>query len=125
MTDHACPEDFSANMPGGPAVSHPRKPGTLDELRELGGPGFEDIVALPTPTISLPSYTPQPRHRRSLQGFLAEDVYILRATDVVKKKRVIGAEEMRQSLGLRADQRLVLLLFDRDELLEEMWERGP
>lgn len=124
MTDHACPEGFSENMPGGPAVSHPHKSGTLVELRELGGPGFDDIAALPVPRISLPIYTPQPRHRRSLQGFLTESVYILRAADVVKKRRVIGADELRQSLGLRADQRLVLLLFDRDELLEEMWERG-
>lgn len=124
MTDHACSEDFSANMPGGPAVSHPRKPDTLSELRELGGPGFDDIVALATPIISLPAYTPQPRHRRSLRGFLTEGVYILRAADVVRKKRVINADEIRQSLGLRVDQRLVLLLFDRDELLEEMWERG-
>jgi Domain of unknown function (DUF4417) len=124
MTDHACPENFSANMPGGDAVSHPLKPGTLDELRELGGPGFDDIAALPVPILVAPNYIPQPRHRRSLRGFLTEDLYILRATDVVKRRRVISAEEMRGSLGLRTNQRLVLMLFDRDKLLEEIWERG-
>ena len=124
MTNHACPEEYSPHMPGGDVVSHPRKPGTIKELLELGGPEFDDIIALATPALELPPYTPQPRHRRSLRGYLTEDVYILWATAVVKKKRVIPADELRDSLSLESQQRLVLLLFDRDRLLEQMWERG-
>jgi hypothetical protein len=124
LTDKACPDTWSANDPGGRTVSHPQKPGTMEELLALGGPEFDDIVAREARLPRLPLYTPQPRYRTSLRGVLAEDIYAMRARDVVKKKRVVSANELREVLGLRSTQLIALLLFDRDEILEDMWERG-
>jgi hypothetical protein len=124
LTDHACPETWSSEMPGGDPVSHPLKPGTMAELRDLGGPEFDDIVARPAVRLELPLYTAQIRYRTSLRGHLEEPVYFIRATEVVKSKRVTTAAEIRQALLLKQDQRLIVLLFDDDELLESMWTRG-
>jgi hypothetical protein len=111
-------------LPGGEAVSHPLKPGTIDEIHALGGPHFDDIVARPARLVRLPLYTPQPCNRTSMRGFLDRDVYALKARDVVKKHRVISADEMRDRLGLRSTQALVLVLFDEDEILEDIWARS-
>jgi hypothetical protein len=123
MTDQACPDIWSLQMPGGPAVSHPTKPGTIEELKRLGGPGFEDIVARPVPVLALERYTPQPRFRRSFRGYLTEGVYILRASEVVMASRVKSAVEVRDTLGLATTQKLVVLPFDDDEVIEGMWSR--
>jgi hypothetical protein len=111
-------------MPGGDAVSHPLKPGTMEELRDLGGPEFDDIVARPTPRLVLPPYTAQIRHRTSLRGHLDEPVYFIRATEVIKSTRVTTAAALRRALSLKPEQRLIILLFDDDELIERMWTRG-
>jgi Holliday junction resolvase len=124
LTDYACPETWSSEMPGGDAVSHPNKPGTMEELRDLGGPEFDDIVARPTPRLDLPPYTPQIRHRKSLRGYLDEPVYFIRATGVIKSNKVTTAAEMRRALLLKPEQRLIVLLFDRDKLIESIWTRG-
>ena len=123
MTDQACPDTWSAAMPGGVPVSHPSSPGTFEELERLGGSKFDDIVALPVPVLGLEPYTPQPRFRRSFRGHLEEDVYILRAKEVVKKSRVTTATEMREALGLGAGQKLIVLPFDDDDVIEDMWSR--
>ncbi|HET7120522.1 MAG TPA: DUF4417 domain-containing protein [Solirubrobacterales bacterium] len=96
----------------------------MEELRDLGGPEFDDIVARPTPRLELPPYTAQVRHRRSLRGYLDEPVYFIRATEVIKSSQVTTAAEMRRSLLLKPEQRLVVLLFDRDKLIESIWTRG-
>ena len=111
-------------MPGGDPVSHPNKPGTMEELRDLGGPEFDDIVARPTPRLDLPPYTAQLRHRKSLRGYLDEPVYFIRATGVIKSNKVTTAAEMRRALLLKPEQRLIVLLFDRDKLIESIWTRG-
>lgn len=123
LTDHACPEFWTPDRPGGEAVSHPLKLETAHEIRELAGIEFDDVVAQPSRSFSLPPYIPQARNRRSFRGYLTEPIYALRANDVVKAKHVIIANEMRDRLGLDADQQLILLLFDNDELLENMWGR--
>jgi hypothetical protein len=124
LTDHACPETWSSEMPGGDPVSHPNKPGTMEELQDLGGPEFDGIVARPTPRLELPPYTAQVRHRRSLRGYLDEPVYFIRATEVIKSKQVTTAAEMRRALLLKPEQRLIILFFDDDELIESVWTRG-
>lgn len=96
----------------------------MEELRDLGGPEFDDIVAGPTPRLDLPLYTAQIRYRTSLRGHLDEPVYFIRATEVIKTKRVTAAAEIRRALWMKQDQRLIVLLFDDDELLESMWTRG-
>jgi Domain of unknown function (DUF4417) len=124
LTDHACPETWSPERPGGDPVSHPLKPGTMEELKDVNGPEFDDIVARPAPRLELPLYTAQIRYRTSLRGHLDEPVYFIRATGVIKSKQVTSAGEIRRDLGLKQDQRLIVLLFDDDELLESMWTRG-
>lgn len=124
LTDLACPETRDDGDPGGAAVSHPLAPETFHEVRQLGGVGFSDIAADAVPLPRLPLYLPQVRNRRSFRGILGERTYAVRARDVVKKDRVIPASELRDHLGLRPSQQLILLLFDADTILESMWERG-
>jgi hypothetical protein len=123
-TRHACPEIWTRSLPGGPTVSHPGKPQTTRELDELGGPGFGDIRALARIELDLPLYTAQARNERALAGHLHGDVYFLRISAVMRKDRVLSAREMRERLGLTAGVRLLLLMFDRDKVLEVAWERG-
>lgn len=122
MTDHACVE--LEKVTGGPAVSHPDKVGSLEELAALGGPGYKDVVPLPVPRLLASPYTPQPRAERAYRGYLPEDLYIIRARDVLRKDGILSAAEMRELLDLDANVRLVLILFDEDELLERIWEQG-
>lgn len=123
-TRHACPEIWTQNLPGGPAVSHPAKQETIRELEELGGPSFESIRTLSRVAIDLPLYTPQARNERALRGYLHGDNYFLRASAVIRKDRVLSADAMRDRLGLTAEVRLYLLMFDHDKILESAWERG-
>lgn len=122
MTDHACVE--LEKVTGGPAVSHPDKPGSLEEIVALGGPGYEDIVPMPVPRLRAGPYIPQPRAERAYRGHLPEDLYILRARDVLRKDGILDAPAMREMLGLGPDVRLVLILFDEDEILERIWGLG-
>jgi hypothetical protein len=122
LTDHACVA--LAKVTGGPAVSHPDKRGSLEELAALGGPSYEDIVPLPVPRLRAGPYTPQPRAERAYRGYLLEDLYILRARDVLRRNTIRSAAEIRELLGLGPEVRLVLILFDKDELLEQIWGRG-
>lgn len=122
MTDHSCVE--LEKVTGGTAVSHPDKPGSLEELAALGGPGYEDIVPLPVPGLQTRSYIPQPRAKRAFRGYLPEDLYILRARDVLRRGGVLSAARLRELLGLGPDVRLVLILFDKDEILEQIWGLG-
>jgi hypothetical protein len=124
LTDHACVDRWSPDLPGGEAVSHPLKSETRAEIDVLGGLAFDDIIARPTRHGPLPLYTPQPRNRSAMHGFLHEDVYALKARDVVRMERVIPADEMRRTLGLHAGQRLILVLFDHDQVLEQLWARS-
>lgn len=122
MTDHACVG--LEEVTGGPAVSHPDKPGSLEELTALGGPGYEDIVPLPVPRLRARLYIPQPRAERAFCGYLPEDLYILRARDVLRRGGILTAAAMRDRLGLEPRVRLVLILFDKDEILERIWGQG-
>jgi hypothetical protein len=118
LTDYACVDRWSLDMPGGEAVAHPRKSETRAEIDVLGGLAFDDIIARPTPAGRLPLYTPQPRNRSAMHGFLHEDVYALKAREVVRREGVTPANTMRHTLGLDSGQRLILVLFDDDRILE-------
>jgi len=43
---------------------------------------------------------------------------------VGERAHVLRAAEFRETVGLSADQQLVLLLFDRDPILERLWEQS-
>ncbi|MGN6588298.1 MAG: hypothetical protein ACTHKT_12660 [Solirubrobacterales bacterium] len=111
-------------MLGGPSVSHPLKAETIHELEELGGPSFASIRASASVKLDLPLYTPQARNERALSGYLHGDIYFLRISAVLRKDRILSAEELRDRLGLTSRVRLFLLMFDRDRILEVAWERG-
>jgi hypothetical protein len=54
---------------------------------------------------------------------LHEELYAVRAKEVIgRRAHVLTATELRQSVGLRPAQKLVLLLFDSDPILERIWE---
>ena len=74
--------------------------------------------------LELPLYTPQARNEKALGGYLRGNVYFLRVSAVLRTDRVLTAEEMRTRLRLPPTVRLFLLMFDRDRVLEDAWERG-
>ena len=48
-------------------------------------------------------------------------MYAIRAAEVVLSRGVVPARAVRERLGLRSEQSLVLLLFDQDGVLERIW----
>jgi hypothetical protein len=110
--------------PGGPSVLHPSDPRTSAYLAAVGGAGF-DVAARPVVVPSFPPYLPQIRRRTALRGWLTERIYAVRANDVIGRRRhVLRADELRDSVGLEGTQQLVLLLFDRDPILERLWDEA-
>jgi hypothetical protein len=60
-----------------------------------------------------------------LRGYLNEGIYAVRAQVVIgARPSVLAAPTLRETIGLRPDQKLVLLLFDTDEVLERLWREG-
>ncbi len=94
-------------------------------MRSIRGPDFGNVRALPASLPQLPRYLPQVRIRRGLNGSLPEAVYGIRAAEVIGKRRhLLPAETVRRELGLGPNQKLVLIMFDNDELLERIWDEA-
>lgn len=75
--------------------------------------------------MKLGPYVPQIRVRRALAGYLDEGTYCIRAAEVIGRRRhVLTATELRTQVGLRDDQRIILLLFDSDPILERLWDEA-
>jgi hypothetical protein len=122
-TQYACRETQGLGDPGGDHVLHPRSVGLAEWESALDGLGFDQIHARPVQLPPLPSYIPQVENNLRLSGFLNDSTYAIRWHDAIRQGRVVPAAEIRARLGLRAEQPLVLLPFDRDELLERIWDR--
>ncbi|WP_445150697.1 hypothetical protein [Baekduia sp. Peel2402] len=120
-TEHACRAHQHPSDPGGEHVLHPRSNAFNDWFRALGGLDFEDVGARPLTLPTLGAYIPQIDNHRGLRGSLDGSVYAVRVRSVLRSKGVMRAAEVRERHELRADQQLILLLFDRDELLERLW----
>ena len=123
-TDFACSPWRGIVEPGGESVLHPTQARTSHYLAAVGGPSF-NVPILRQALPALPPYLPQVRRRSALHGWLNERIYAVRAKDVVgERAHVLRAAEFRETVGLSADQQLVLLLFDRDPILERLWEQS-
>lgn len=119
-TERAC-RRWGPGEPGGINVLHPALPITEHYLAEVGGPGFDEIVAQPVPARQLPSYLPRIRYRSNLRGQLSEPIYAISIDDVLTRTGIRSAGEIRDFVGLDDSQELVLLLFGRDPLLQRLW----
>lgn len=90
----------------------------------MNGPEYETVEARPVLVPQLPSFLPQIRARSDNGGPLTEPVYGVRAFDVLRNRGVRSADDLRAQTGLSTHQQLVVLLFDRDLLLEQLWDDG-
>jgi hypothetical protein len=117
-----CPAVHGLKAYGGRNALHPHNPVTALLMNEVGGPGFDDVPARPTPPLDLGQVVPQIRPERVLRGQLLESVYCVSSDDVIgKRSQVLEADAMRDIVGLESEQTLVLELFGKDPVLERLW----
>jgi hypothetical protein len=120
-TAQACREPDAEPYPGGPNLLHPYSSEFAEWVRREGL-AFDDIHAQHVDVPQLPLYLPQIENSKALAGQLNDCAYALRPSHVVRQDRIVSAAEIRERLGLDKTQALVLLLFDADELLEELFD---
>lgn len=124
-TAEACLPLWAADDYGGEHALHPALPWTHDYLASVQGPDFSTVRALPVALPPFPQYLPQIRVRAGLRGFLDEALYAVRAKEVIGRRRhVLPAAALRSQVGLDSGQQLVVMLFDKDEILERLWSEG-
>jgi hypothetical protein len=123
FTEHACRPRWGIGD-GGEYALHPRLPWTPRFLDAVNGPDYSTVQAQAVTVSELPRFLPQLRARADNGGRLDEPVYAVRAWEVLRERGVRAADELRSLTGLRPDQQLILLLFDRDALLEQLWQDG-
>jgi hypothetical protein len=125
LTDHACPSirTFGDAERGGLEMLHPLLPRLDNVLREIRGVEF-DVHARPSEVVTLPRHLPQIRLRHALRGQLQEFSALgVRHDEALVRGSVRPAADFRRELDLEPEQKLVLILFCRDELLEQLWGR--
>jgi hypothetical protein len=118
--DDACRPDWGDPEHGGVNALHPKDPDTWAHLEEVGGAGFDDIVAQPQAAIELPPFGHRIRPRSVLRGQLSDPVYYA-GPEVVRKSAVTSCHELRQLVGLSDAQQVGLVLFGGDKRLEMLW----
>jgi hypothetical protein len=122
-SEHACRSITRTVEKCGPGVLHPSDPATGRYLRSVGGPSFDTVTASPVVLPGLPRYLAQVRTRSALAGSLDELVYAIRADVAIgRRAHVLPAAELKTRVGLRPTQKLVLLLFGQDHVLERLWK---
>jgi hypothetical protein len=124
-SEDACRNEWGTPETGGEHVLHPLRSDSLAYFETVGGPEFDGVFARPIQGPRLPTYLPQLRVRRGLRGWLPDDVYAIRAKEVIgTRKHPLAASSLRSELGLADWQQLVLLLFDDDRYLERLWNEA-
>jgi hypothetical protein len=124
-TEDACAPRWGDAAYGGLHVVHPLHPDRDGYMAAVRGPDFMNVRARRVAVPALPPYLPQVRLRRGLRGTLTERIYGIRGWEVIgKRRKLLTAEAIRAELGLSATQKLVLILFDDDTLLERLWEEA-
>ncbi len=118
MTLFAC--EPWGKRPGDEHVIHPWRTDLAAFEQEVGGFLFDDVRLGPLAT-AFPGFIAQIRYRKSLRSVLSEEFYAIRAREVVRGRGVRTASEIRAHVGLSGEQKLILLLFDKDDLLERVW----
>lgn len=119
-TEQACPPTFRADARAGIEALHPMRCDFDVSFDVVGGVGFDDVVALPQAPMTWSSYLPQISWNGSLrnQGIAAPRLGI-KIGDVMRHGRIRTAEEVREHMGIPEATEIVLLLFDRDDVLEQ------
>lgn len=94
-------------------------------MAAVRGPDFMNVGARRVAVPPLPPYLPQVRLRRGLRGALSDPIYGIRGWEVIgKRQKLLAADAIRAELALTEKQKLVLILFDDDTLLERLWEEA-
>lgn len=125
-TEDACAPNWGKEAAGGLSVVHPARADVGTYLDSVASPDFLTEVARPVAVPRLPLYVSQINARTALRGFLEDGVYAVRASVVVgSRRRPLAADDLREIVGLGPEQKLILLLFDDDQLLERIWDELP
>src|SRR6476620_43648 len=121
-TESACRLNWDEPGHGGENVLHPDRPDVDEYLAKMHGLDLRAYKAREVKVPELPSYVAQIRWDTALVGQLKGPIYGLRPKAVVRKDGIRSAEEVRKFFKLDADQQLILILFDEDDLLERLYE---
>jgi Domain of unknown function (DUF4417) len=120
----ACREDWGLDREGGQETLQPGFEATNEFIESVGGPHF-DGPALPVDIPSLPEFLPPIKPIEALAGHLHEPIYAVSAETVIgKRKELLRADEIRETLRLSEKQKIVLLLFGKDRFIERLWNQA-
>lgn len=120
-TEFACTGEWPDPRWGGEHVLHPLHPEAKSHIEKLHGYRLSQFRAQVRPVPILPAYLPQIPFRTALKGYLNQDWYGLRAKGVFRRGGIKSADEIRMRLGLSEVQKIAVLLFDKDPLLERIY----
>lgn len=120
----ACQDLYGEPRYGGVNVVHPARHDFDEHFSEIDGPGFESVKAVPVDLPTLPRFTPRLYPRREFDGVLHGKFYGVGPDEaIIGRRKVLGADDMREIVGLWSDQGLALMLFGKDQHLERIWPR--
>lgn len=124
-TTDACQPLFGDPRYGGLNVMHPDRHDVDAYFAEVRGPGFDDVCVKRDPVVpEFPLKTPQIYPLTSLRGHLDGSFYAIGPEKaIIKRKLLLGADELRETLDIWGNQRLALILFGKDPHMEELWRR--
>lgn len=92
-----------------------------EHFLQVGGVGFDDIVAKNSAPLTLPLYLPQVRWRPGHQHEqISAPLIGVRLHEVLRRGGIRTAAQLRTYLGLDTSTKLVLLLFSPDQVLEQL-----
>jgi hypothetical protein len=119
----ACQPGWGDPASGGVNVLHPRNPDTWSYLEEINGARFDDVRVGDRSALPLPAFMHQIRPVRALRGWLADGAYTVGPWKTIDQRAVMSCSEFREIVGIGPEQRVGLVLFGQDAILERMWER--
>ena len=119
----ACQPMWGDRHAGGLNVLHPSNPITWEYFHEIDGAGFDGVQVTPQHIPDLPEFIHQLRPVRALRGCLTDSTYAVGPWKTIDRRRVMTSAEFRDIVGLQPQQRVGLVLFGRDDVLERMWVR--
>jgi len=125
QSERACHPDPALPGRGGLNALHRLHPELVDHLTEVGGAGYDTVVAEPVSAGDFPLVIPRIRPRRALQGQLHSGSYYAIGPDeaIAGRRAVLPADGLREIVDIWGNQGLMLSLFGADDLQEEIWLR--